>query len=317
MRFKQISDWAITALGKALAESATAAAARSQLGTAAAEVTFYEFATTTTQLLPTNWLSIRRAVLHGGGAGGVGGGRQPVGITASGCTGGNGPGAIDSMFISRAQCEAIYGAPVTHIRATVGAGGNGGAGATTNNATGANAGSGGTTILEIGDGSTWVTLFNVIGGNGGSGVNASGAQTLSFFTTSQGGAGSNNSNGGNSQGSPFCGGGGGGGAGKGTGGSAGSGGLGGSGGRLARASLGNNSFAPQNTDGAIGINFMGGGGGGGGAGTAADGVSGNNGGAGGFPGGGGGGGGAGAGSGNGGSGGSGASGVVYLWVGVA
>jgi len=31
MRFKQISDWAITALGKALAESADAAAARSQL----------------------------------------------------------------------------------------------------------------------------------------------------------------------------------------------------------------------------------------------------------------------------------------------
>jgi len=31
MRFKQISDWAITALGKALAESATAAEARSQL----------------------------------------------------------------------------------------------------------------------------------------------------------------------------------------------------------------------------------------------------------------------------------------------
>jgi len=31
MRFKQISDWAITALGKALAESADAAEARSQL----------------------------------------------------------------------------------------------------------------------------------------------------------------------------------------------------------------------------------------------------------------------------------------------
>jgi len=31
MRFKQISDWAITALGKALAESADAEAARSQL----------------------------------------------------------------------------------------------------------------------------------------------------------------------------------------------------------------------------------------------------------------------------------------------
>ncbi len=317
MRFKQISDWAITALGKALAESATAAEARSQLGTAAAAVDFYEFATTTTQLLPTNWLSIRRAVLHGGGGGGAGGGRQPVGTQASGCAGGNGSGAIDSMFMSRSQCEAIYGAAVSHVRATVGAGGNGGAGATTNNANGLGGNTGGTTTLEIGDGSTWVTLFNVIGGNAVNGVNTSSGQTLSFFTTSQGGPGSINSNGGNSQGSPFCGGGGGGGGGKGTGVSAGAGGLGGPGGRLARASLGNSSSTLQNTDGAAGINFMGGSGGGGGAGTAVDGVSGNNGGVGGFPGGGGGGGGAGAGSGNGGSGGSGASGVVYLWVGVA
>jgi len=301
--------------GGTRAESAPGA--RVQLGTAAAAVTFYEFATTTTQLLPANWLSIRRAVLHGAGAGGVGGGRQPVGTQASGCTGGGGAGAIDSMFVSRAQCEAIYGATVTHVRATIGAGGTGGAGATTNNTNGANSVAGGTTILEIGDGNTWVTLFNVAGGNGASGSGLGSVQTLSFFTASQGGAGSTNSNGGNSAGSPFCGGGGGGGGGKGTGGSAGTGGLGGPGGRLARASTGNISFTPQSTDGAGGINFMGGSGGGAGAGTAIDGASGNNGGVGGFPGGAGGGGGAGAGSGNGGNGGNGANGVVYLWVGVA
>ena len=313
MRFKQISDWAISGLGKSLAEAATAAAARSQLNVASSTLTRYDFLVTTTQLLSTSWTGLSRAVVHSAGAGSTGGGKQPFGTIATGGGAGGGGHGLDTGYLSRVYCESLYGAAVTHVRATIGAGGAAGAGATSNSVVGDNGSYGGNSSLEIGDGATWATLYITQGGSAATGGTAASAQiTNGLWQGGTGGGGISGGNGNSGANSAGAGGGGGGGAGKPTAAQTRNGGVSGVGGRCSKPNLG--SATPQNTNGSDGVVLFGANGGGGGTGNGTDGADGSPGGNGGVPGGGAGGGGAGTGTGNGGAGGTGGAGAVYLWV---